>query len=151
MDFASLDLLLAILHHLLVFSLAGILAYEIAAIRSGMTGADAARVAKVDLWYGVLAGLIIAVGFSRAVFAAKGWDYYADNHYFWGKMIAFALVGALSAMPTMALFKWRRAAAKDPVFMPNEGDIAHVRRVLRIEAGVFALIPVFAAAMARGS
>ena len=32
---------------------------------------DHLRVARVDIWYGILAAAILAVGFSRAVFAAK--------------------------------------------------------------------------------
>jgi uncharacterized membrane protein len=31
------------------------------------------RVSRVDNWYGILAGVIIVVGFIRANVAAKGW------------------------------------------------------------------------------
>jgi hypothetical protein len=68
---------LAIAHHLLFLLLAGILAFEIAVVRSKMDREDILRVARVDVWYGVLAGAIILVGFSRAIFAAKGWAYYS--------------------------------------------------------------------------
>jgi Predicted membrane protein (DUF2214) len=71
-DFAATDLTLAIVHHLLVFLLAGVLAFEIGVIRPSMKREDVVRVARVDLWYGILAGAIIVVGFSRAIFAAKG-------------------------------------------------------------------------------
>jgi uncharacterized membrane protein len=57
--------------------LAGVLAFEIGAVRSRMDREDILRVARVDIWYGVLAGAIILVGFSRAIFAAKGWAYYS--------------------------------------------------------------------------
>ena len=46
-DFATNDLALAIAHHLLIFSLAGVLAFEIGAIRSNMTGQDIRRVGRV--------------------------------------------------------------------------------------------------------
>ena len=150
MDFASTDLALAIGHHLLIFALAGVLAFEVGAIKHGMSGADAARVGRVDLWYGILAALIIAVGFSRAVYAAKGWDYYAHNHFFWAKMGAFAIVGLLSIQPTVALIRWRGAYRKDAAFAPGDGAVATVRRFLWLEVFFFALIPIFAAAMARG-
>src|SRR6516164_6106301 len=88
-DFATLDLTPAIAHHLLVFLLAGILAFEIGVIRSTMTAADIKRVGSVDIWYGILAALIIVVGFSRAIFAAKGWAYYSVNLFFWAKMACF--------------------------------------------------------------
>ncbi len=150
MDFATTDLALAVGHHLLIFALAGVLAFEVGAVKSGMSGTDAVRIGRVDAWYGILAVLIIIVGFSRAVYAAKGWDYYSHNHFFWAKIGTFALVGLLSIQPTVAIIGWRRAHAKDPAFAPAEAAVRTVRRFLWLEVFFFALIPVFAAAMARG-
>ncbi len=147
MDFATADLILAGAHHLLIFALAGVLAFEIGVIRPGMTTTDIRRVARVDLWYGVLAGLILIVGFARAIYAAKGWAYYSANVFFWAKLGTFALVGLLSIVPTVAIIRWRRAAGKDEGFTP---DVTAARRFLWAEAFLFALIPLFAAAMARG-
>jgi putative membrane protein len=149
-DFATNDLALAIAHHLLIFSLAGVLAFEIGAIRSNMTGRDIQRVGRVDIWYGILAAAILAVGFTRAVYAAKGWAYYSVNLFFWAKIAAFAVVGLLSIVPTVAIIRWRRTLAKDPAFLPSAAEIARARRFLWAEALIFALIPAFAAAMARG-
>jgi putative membrane protein len=147
---AVADLTLAIAHHLLVFSLAGILAYEVGAIRTGMTRDDVVRTARVDLWYGVLAAVIVVVGFVRAVFAAKGWAYYSINVLFWAKIGTFAIVGLLSIGPTVALIRWRRASAHQAGFSPAEHELRNVRRFLWAQAAFFALIPAFAAAMARG-
>src|SRR5262249_1168000 len=69
------------------------------------------EVARVDLWYGILAGAIVVVGFSRAVFAAKGWAYYSVNMFFWAKMAAFAAVALLSIAPAIRIIRWRRALA----------------------------------------
>lgn len=149
-DFATTDLLFAIGHHVLVFALAGIIAYEFALVRATMTAADIDRVGKVDLWYGILAGLILIVGFTRAVYAAKGWAYYSHNHFFWAKIGTFALVGLLSIWPTIQFIRWRNALKKDPAAMPAGGAIATARRFIWLEVILFALIPVFAAAMARG-
>jgi putative membrane protein len=149
-DFATTDLALAIGHHLLIFALAGVLSFEIGVIKQGMAAKDVARVGKVDLWYGILAGLIIIVGFSRAIFAAKGWAYYSVNHFFWAKIGAFAIVGLLSIGPTMTIIRWRRSLAADPAFLPAAKEISGVRRYLWAEVFIFALIPAFAAAMARG-
>jgi putative membrane protein len=66
-----LDLSLAISHHLLVFMLFGILFAELVLVRPGIDQVTAGRVAALDLWYGVIAAVIILVGFSRAIFAAK--------------------------------------------------------------------------------
>ena len=140
-----LDLTLAIVHHLLVFGLFGVLAAEVISVREGMTIETVTRISRVDLWYGVLAGLIIVVGFSRAVFAAKGWAYYAHNAFFWAKIATFTVVGLLSTPPTLAFIRWRRAG-----FAPGGDQVAAIRPYLFAEIALFALLPAFAAAMARG-
>ncbi len=148
--FATSDLILAVAHHLLIFSLAAVLVFEIAVVRSGMSAGDIRRVSRVDIWYGVLAGLILAVGFARAVWFAKGWAYYSVNAFFWAKIGTFAVIGLLSIVPTVAIIRWRRAAAGDPAFAPDPAAVRNVRRFLWAEALLFGLLPAFAAAMARG-
>jgi len=55
-DYATTDLTLAIAHHLLIFALARLLAFEIGAIRLDMKRDDFVRVGRVDLLPGILAG-----------------------------------------------------------------------------------------------
>ena len=140
-----LDLVLAVAHHLLIFSLFGVLTAEFVVVRPGMTNAMVERITAIDLWYGVLAGLILAVGFGRAIFAAKGWLYYSHNAFFWAKIAVFVIIGLLSVPPTLAFIRWRRA-----VDAPDDRQILRVRGLLWVEVGLFLLLPVFAAAMARG-
>jgi len=68
-----LDLSLAIAHLLPIFGIFGIIGAGFWAVRPGVTSATIARIASIDLWYGILAAAVIVVGFSRAIFAAKGW------------------------------------------------------------------------------
>jgi putative membrane protein len=150
MSYATADLHLAIAHHLLIFVLAGILAFEIGVIHLNITRQDINRVGRIDAWYGICALVIIVVGFLRAIFAAKGWGYYSVNGFFWAKMAAFTAVALLSIVPTMRIISWRRALATDAAFTPAAVDLLNVRRFLWAEAAFFALIPTFAAAMARG-
>jgi putative membrane protein len=140
-----LDLVLAVAHHILIFGLFGILFAEFILVRPGLDQAMVRRVAATDLWYGILAGLIIAIGFSRAVFAAKGWDYYSHNLFFWAKIATFAVIGALSAWPTISFLRWRRDTC-----VPDEIQIATVRRFLWAQLLLFPLLLAFAALMARG-
>jgi putative membrane protein len=140
-----LDLSLAIAHHLLVFTLFGVLFAEFIVVRRGMSHTAVTRIAAVDLSYGVLAGLIVAAGFSRAMFAAKGWFYYSHNGFFWAKIATFVVIGLLSIPPTLAFIRWRREAEA-----PSDAQVAAVRRFLWAEVLLFALLPAFAAAMARG-
>ena len=140
-----LDLVLAIGHHILVFSLFGVLFGELVLVRKGVDLATVTRVGRIDLMYGVLAGLIVAVGFARAVFAAKGWAYYSHNLFFHLKVGTFVVIGLLSIPPTVAYIRWRRGGVT-----PSEAQVAGVRRWLWAEMALFALLPAFAAAMARG-
>jgi putative membrane protein len=140
-----LDLSLAVAHHLLIFGIFGVLFAEFWSLRPGLSGATLARIASIDLWYGVFAIAVVVVGFCRAIFAAKGWAYYSHNAFFWAKIAAFAAVGILSAPPTIAFIRWRKSGA-----LPSDMDIRRVRRYLHAELALFALLPVFAAAMARG-
>jgi putative membrane protein len=150
MDYATTDLVLAIVHHVLVFTLAGILAFEIGTVSLIIKRDEILRVGRVDNWYGILAGVIIVVGFIRAVVAAKGWAYYEVNVFFWAKIATFLVVALLSIPPTVAIIRWRNALKSDAAFAPPADAIGRVRRYLWAEAALFLLIPVFAAAMARG-
>lgn len=144
------DLVLTIAHHLLVFSLAAILAAELAMIRPGLSGAGLKRVGVLDLHYGAVATAVLAVGFARVYWGAKGPEAFLGNWAFWSKIAAFAVVGLLSAPPTLRILQWRKRARSEPDFALSVADVAAVRPFMLAEVAVFALIPVFAAMMVRG-
>ena len=143
------DLILAILHHVAIFALAGVIAAELALVRPGLTARGAALVGRIDAAYGGLAMAIIVIGVCRVIFGLKGWEFYVYYWAFWVKMVAFGIVGLLSIAPTMRILRWRKAAAADSAFVVPDGEISAVRRYIHLEAGIFLLIPIFAAAMAR--
>lgn len=145
-----LDFTLASLHHLLVFALFGVFLLELSLVRPGLNGAALVRLARYDTAYGALAIAVIAAGILRLAFGLKGWDYYAANHSFWGKMLAFGLVGLLSVPPSLRFTHWRRMQKTDASFVAPDGEVRRVRQIMHAEAFFFILIPIFAAAMARG-
>lgn len=114
-----------------------------------MAGDDISRLVSIDLWYGILALLILIVGFSRAIFAAKGWAYYSVNSFFWAKIAVFVLISLLSIWPTLKYLNWRRDFRSAGV-VPDAASVSIVRRILWLELVLFAFSPAFAAAMARG-
>jgi putative membrane protein len=144
------DFLLAGAHHLAVFTLVALLAAEFALIRPGLSGDRVRQLARIDAAYGAVAGLVIVVGILRVIFGAAGWDYYSGNHAFWGKMSAIVIVGLLSIPPTLAIRRWVKAGEGRDGFAPEPGEIAANRRFVHLQAGVLVLVPIFAAAMARG-
>jgi putative membrane protein len=144
-----LDLLLAILHHLLVFALVAILATEIATIRPGISAGQIRRIGSIDASYGALAGLIIVIGFARVFLGAKGSEFFLTNPWFWAKIAAFLVVGLLSVPPTIRFISWRTRLKIDPNFLPGDDEVRATRRFLHWEAAVLVLVPIFAAAMVR--
>jgi putative membrane protein len=140
------DLLLAILHHFLVFSLVGLLSAELALVRPELSGKSLGLLGRVDAAYGGVAMAIIVVGVCRVIFGLKGWEYYVANHAFWGKMIAFVLVGLLSIGPTRRFIAWRRSGTG----VVPDAEIAAARTWIKGEVFFLALVLVFAAAMTRG-
>lgn len=144
------EISLAIAHHLLVFSLAGILAVELATVRRGMSPSAVKTLGVVDLHFGVIAGLVLVVGFARVFMGAKGAAFYLSNHVFWTKIAAFAVVGIISIVPTVLIFRWRRRGKLDASASPPDREVLLARRCLIAEAGVFLTIPAWAALMARG-
>lgn len=146
----DIDLLLAILHHLAVFTLVGILAAEFALLRPGLSGPRLNQLARIDGAYGGVAGLVIVAGFMRVFFGASGPEYYLTNWVFWCKIGAFVLVGLLSIRPTLTILGWNRQAKSNPDFVPPNTEIAASRPFLYGQIALLAFIPMFAAAMARG-
>ena len=140
-----IDFSLAVTHHLVVFALLAVLVAELALVRHGMDAAAVAAVGRIDLVYGALAAVALAVGLARAVYAAKGWDFYTQNLFFWLKLGVFVLIGVLSVPPTMKFIQWRRVQ-----HVPTDEQVNLVHVYLLTELALFAVLPVCAAAMARG-
>jgi putative membrane protein len=144
------DLILAILHHLLIFAIAAIIAAELAIVRPGLKSEILGVLGRLDGAYGMLAMLVIIVGAGRVFYGLKSWEYYIFYWAFWAKMAAFVVVGLLSIPPTIRIARWRKAAAGTGAFDVPVGEILAARTYLKAEAIVFLLIPTFAAIMARG-
>lgn len=146
----DLDLILAVAHHFAVFSIFGLLLAEIALLEPGIKAGRIRRLGAIDRLYGMAAIAVIVAGIARVIWGAAGWEYYVANWAFWAKMAAFVLVGLLSVPPTITVLRWRGELASNPAFSPDDGQVARIRRFFILELAAFALIPAFAAAMARG-
>ena len=141
-----LDRLLAMGHHLLAFGLLGILVAQSVELRRAGSDSWLARLSIIDRLYGVTAILLVVVGSCRVVFGIKGVDFYLANDWFWGKMAAFAIVGALSIVPTLTILRWSRRREQ----VPPAAEVARVRRFVQFQLVLFPSIPLMAALMATG-
>ena len=144
------DLGFAIAHHLLAFSLAAVLAAEVAFTVPGMTGPRLRTLQRLDRWYGGLAGLLLLVGTLRVIYGGKGTDFYTANPVFWAKMAAFAAVALLSIPPTLRIMRWARNSKMDADFVVPEAEAAALWHWFRLELAAFVSIPILAVLMARG-
>jgi putative membrane protein len=144
------DWILACLHHVAVFSLAGVLAAELALINLELRAQSIRRIVAIDLWYGIIAAAVVVFGVMRLIWGAKGYQYYVANSVFWTKMALFLAVGLLSIAPTLRYLAWGRGLKANVAFLPPAAEVARVRMYLWLEAALFLCIPIAAAAMARG-
>jgi len=143
------DLLLAIAHHLLVFTLAAMLVAEAVLLRGPLDADTLRRLARLDAGYGISAMLLLAAGLGRVFLGVKPSAWYLHNPWFHAKLGVFVLVALLSILPTVRFLRWRKALAADPGFLPTAAEQSRLRGMLRLELVLLAAIFALAAAMAR--
>ena len=137
------------LHHFLVFALAGIIAAELVLVRPGLKRDTLALVGRIDGAYGGVALAIIVIGAGRVYSGSRAGNSTCSTPLFWAKMGAFVTVGLLSIRPTTRIIALAQVIAKMTPRVADD-EILAVRPWIKAEIAVFALIPIFAAAMARG-
>ena len=142
------DLLLAILHHFLVFTLAGMLAAEFVLVRPGLSGASLGVLGRIDGAYGGVAMAIIVVGICRVLFGLKGWEYYVYEPCVLGQ--DGGLRGRRPAVDPADHAHHRLAQGSGDRRRARRPRSAAVRSWIKGEVFFLALVLVFAAAMARG-
>ena len=140
----------AFFHHLCAFILTACLIYEFIAYRKELTLADARRIQRVDLAYGISAGLLLVFGTLRVFFFEKGVSFYVHGPFFWGKMAAFAIVGILSIDPTIRYIRWNESIRENVAPAVSEAVYKRTRILLWLEMVGIVLILLAAPMMARG-
>ncbi len=145
------DAIAASLHYLSIFVLFALLTCEHILFRNDIDHTTARRLLRIDMAYGMAAGLVLVTGAVRVVWYGKGLDYYLHNWIFHAKVSLFILVGLLSILPTLTFFNWRNEllAGKAPSISP-----AQARRtimVIRLELLILVCLPFLASLMARGA
>ena len=142
--------IMASLHHIAAFTVAACLVYEFVAYRQNLTVAEARNIQRVDLAYGIAAGVVLVFGFLRVYFFEKGSAYYFSNHVFWTKIVLFVIIGLLSIYPTIRYIKWNPVLAENKVPEIPEKEYRNIRLLLWLEMAGLVLILFAAPLMARG-
>ncbi|WP_312960588.1 DUF2214 family protein [Stutzerimonas nitrititolerans] len=140
----------AYLHFLAIFLLVALLVLEHQLFRLPLTLERARSLFRIDLMFGIAAGLVLITGAARALRYGKGLDYYLHNSLFHAKIGLFVLVALLSIYPTVTFLGWRGAlkAGELPTVTARTGR--WVTLFIRVELLVLLSIPLLATSMARG-
>lgn len=145
----ALDAVFAYAHFFAIGCLVAVLAMETVLLREAVTATVIARLAKIDLGYGLSVALILIAGGGRVAYGLKGAAYYIGNPVFWVKMGLFAAAGLASLPPTLQFIAWRKALSTDSKFQPAAAAIQRVRVLIKLQWLLLALIPLAAVLMAR--
>jgi len=145
-----LDAILAYLHFTAIFLLFAFLTVEIVLMRGALDAAAVRLLGRVDIWYFSSAMAALATGIARAIFGAKGPDFYFSAWPIYVKIGLFILIAAISVLPTLEFIRWRRAFDHDAAFAVAPADRARTRRLIMIEVHLAAMIPLVAVFMSRG-
>ena len=141
---------MAFLHHLMAFTLTACLVYEFITYRRNMGLEEIRRIQRVDLVYGISAGLLLVIGFLRVFFFEKGANYYFNNPFFWVKMITFLIVALLSINPTLRYIRWNRTVRQNQLPEISEAEYSRTRLLLALQMIGLVVILLAAPLMARG-
>jgi len=140
----------AYLHFVAILLLFALLVLEHQLLRQPLDFGRARSLYRVDIAFGIVAGLVLITGAARAIRYGKGLDYYLGNSLFHAKVGLFFVIALLSIYPTLTFFKWRSAlkAGQTPALSPSSAR--WVTLIIRIELLALLLIPLLAALMVRG-
>src|SRR5262245_22967888 len=107
------------------------------------------RLSDIYFVFFIPALFALATCLLRLFFYANGVTFYTGNPFFWTKMALYVVIAAISIAPTRAFGRWKRALNASGA-APAASEIEGVRRLLHVELGLLALIPLMAVLMARG-
>jgi putative membrane protein len=140
----------AFLHHLAAFALVAALAIELVLVRDTLTLANARKLMRADMIYGIAAGVVLLVGLGRLFHLEKGATYYLHSWTFLAKFTLFVIVGLVSIVPTIEFFSWRRAVGRGELPDVSAQKLRSLRTIIHLELVGIVLIILCAALMAKG-
>jgi putative membrane protein len=140
----------AYLHFLGIMILMGTLLAEHVMLHSQMPLVHIQRLARIDLFYGIAAGIVFLTGLLRLAYFGKGIHFYLGNPLFYVKVGMFLLAALISIYPTGQFLSWRKMLKQDQMPAVDTPRVARLRAVIRLELGLLIVIPLLAVLMARG-
>ncbi len=140
----------AFLHFVAVFGIFGTVFLEWQTMSRTPSLAEARRIQRCDLWYGVFAAWVLVVGFLRVYYFGKGPAFYWASPFFHAKLCLFLLAGLLSIYPTIRFIKWGAQTRKGAAPIVTETEYTRIMLILRAELVLLLGAAFCASLMARG-
>ena len=140
-----MNILIAFLHHLAVFTLVVSLVVELVLMHQSFNQQVAKTLRTFDGLYGAAAAMILIIGSVRVMFYAKGADYYLHSGPFLIKMVIFAGLGLISIYPTIVFYKWGKTLRQG--MLPNFCDEQRSRIVGILYAELVGLVLIILSAV----
>lgn len=142
--------LLAYAHFVAILTLVVFITSEAALCRpEWINAAVVRRLARVDIIYMGAAMAVLATGFARTYWGAKGFEWYWHQPLLHVKVTLFVIVGLISIAPTRVFIRWRKALDASGA-LPAEAEVRKVRKLIMVQAHIVMLIPLAAVLLARG-
>lgn len=143
--------LFAFLHHIAAFALVSALVVEFVLVRGEITLANARRLQRADLAFGIAAAVILIVGFLRLMYFEKGAIYYMHSTPFIAKLALFVTIAVMSIYPTVTFLSWRKATREGRLPVVDEYRIHRIRSIIHWELAGIVVLVLCAAMAARGA
>jgi putative membrane protein len=143
--------LMAFAHHLAAFTVVAALAVEVAMFKPPLTVAQARRLQRTDLIFGLAAVTVLLIGALRVGYFEKPPQYYLHDAFFLMKLGAFLLAALISIYPTVVFLSWRASLAAGVAPELSAERTRRVRMCLMLELTAIVVILLGAALMARGA
>jgi putative membrane protein len=146
----TLEAVLAYAHLLAILTLVVFITSEAALCRpEWLNQAVVQRLGKVDMVYGIAAGVVLLTGIARTWWGIKGTAWYWGNGLLHLKLALFVLIGVLSIKPTLMFRRWNQRL-KANGSLPAADEVRTARKWVMVQAHLIAVIPLAAVFLARG-
>ena len=146
----TLEAVLAAIHLVAILTLVVFLSSEAALCRAEwMNAAVVRRLSRLDLIYGIAAGVLLLSGVARVVWGAKGMGWYVSQPLFHLKVTLFVLAALMSIKPSLDFRRWLKNLNADGS-LPPEDAVRRTRRWIMWQSHLIPVIAVIAVFWARG-
>jgi putative membrane protein len=137
-------ILVKYIHFIGILFLSATLFFEYILVKEKMSNDVFKKVAKIDMYYGLSALVVLVSGLTLWFFVGKEVAVYTQNYLFHIKLTVFIIMGLLSVYPTIFFFKNRKTKEKQ-IIVPSS-----IVTLVKIECLLLLLLPLLGILVVNG-